>query len=68
MKEETNEKFLVHDTIISWACIIWAVASIALMLYFSGLNQVTFTIMTFGQLFLIMGIIFLCRKQIDVAV
>ena len=68
MKEETNEKFLVHDTIISWACIIWAVASIALMLYFSGLNQVTFTIMTFGQLFLIMGIIFLCRKQIAGAV
>ena len=68
MKEETNEKFLVHDTIISCACVIWAVASIALMVYFSGLNQVTFTIMTFGQLFLIMGIIFLCRKQIAGAV
>lgn len=68
MKEETNEKFLVHDTIISWACIIWAVASIALMFYFSGLNQVTFAIMTFGQFFLIMGIIFFCRKQIAGAV
>lgn len=63
MKEETKEKFLVHDTIISWACIIWAVASIALMFYFTGLNQVTFTIITFGQLFLIMGIIAICRKQ-----
>lgn len=63
MKEETKEKFLFHDTIISWACIIWAVASIGLMMYFSGLNQVTFTIMTFGQLFLIMGIIAIVRKQ-----
>lgn len=68
MKEETNEKFLVHDTIISWACIIWAVVSVALMFYFSGLNQVTFAIMTFGQLFLVMGIISLCRKQITGAV
>lgn len=63
MKEETKEKFLFHDTVISWACIIWAIASIALMMYFSGLNQVTFTIMTFGQLFLIMGIIAIVRKQ-----
>lgn len=63
MKEETKEKFLFHDTVISWACIIWAVASIGLMMYFSGLNQVTFAIMTFGQLFLIMGIIAMVRKQ-----
>ncbi len=63
MKEKTKEKFVVHDTIISWACIIWAVASIGLMIYFSGLNRVTFTLMTFGQLFLIFGIISICRKQ-----
>lgn len=63
MKEETKEKFLFHDTVISWACIIWAVASVGLMMYFSGLNQVTFAIMTFGQLFLIMGIIAMVRKQ-----
>ena len=63
MKEETKEKFLFHDTVISWACIIWAVASIGLMIYFSGLSQVTFAIMTAGQLFLIMGIIAIVRKQ-----
>ena len=63
MKEGTKEKFLFHDTVISWACIIWAIASLGLMLYFSGLNQVTFAIMTFGQLFLIMGIIAIVRKQ-----
>ncbi len=63
MKEETKEKFLFHDTVISWACIIWAVASVALMAYFSGLNQVTFATMTLGQLFLIYGIIALVRKQ-----
>ena len=63
MKEETKEKFLFHDTVISWACIIWAVASIILMFYFTGLNQVTFTIMTFGQLFLIFGLILICKKQ-----
>ena len=63
MKEETKEKFLFHDTIISWACIIWAVASVGLMMYFSGLNQVTFTTMTFGQLFIIMGIIAIVKKQ-----
>lgn len=63
MKEETKEKFLFHDTVISWACIIWAVASLGLMMYFSGLNQVTFAVMTFGQLFIIMGIIAIVRKQ-----
>lgn len=67
MNEETKEKkeqnFLFHDTVISWACIIWAVASLGLMMYFSGLNQVTFAIMTLGQLFLIMGIISFVRKQ-----
>lgn len=63
MKEETKEKFLFHDTVISWACIIWAVASVLFMMYFSGLNQVTFAVMTFGQLFLIMGIIAIVRKQ-----
>lgn len=68
MNEETNEKFKVHDLIISWACIIWAVASIALMSYFSGLNQVTFAIMTCGQLFLVFGIILICRKQLSGAV
>lgn len=64
MEEKTKEKFLFHDTVISWACIIWAIVSMILMFYFSGLNQVTFAIMTFGQLFLIMGIIAICRKQI----
>lgn len=64
MEEKTKEKFLFHDTVISWACIIWAIASMGLMFYFSGLNQVTFAIMTFGQLFLIMGIIAICRKQL----
>ena len=63
MKEETKEKFLFHDTVISWACIIWAVASMGLMMYFSGLNQVTFAIMTLGQLFLFYGIIAIVRKQ-----
>ena len=63
MKEKTKDKFWFHDTVISWACIIWAIASIILMFYFSGLNQVTFSIMTFGQLFLVIGIIALCRKQ-----
>ncbi len=63
MEEKTKGKFLFHDTVISWACIIWAVCSIGLMIYFSGLNQVTFTLMTFGQLFVILGIILICRKQ-----
>lgn len=66
MGEETKEKekiYTFHDTLISWACIIWAIASLGFMVYFSGLNQVTFTIMTFGQLFLILGIIAIVRKQ-----
>lgn len=66
MKEETKEKeksYTFHDTLISWACIIWAIASLGFMIYFSGLNQVTFTIMTFGQLFLILGIIAIVRRQ-----
>lgn len=65
MNEETNGKFLIHDTIISWACIIWAVASFGLIIYFTGLKQVTFSIMTFGQLFLIMGIICLRKGNIS---
>lgn len=63
MEEKVKNKFAFHDTVISWACIIWAVASIGLMMYFSGLNQVTFAIMTFGQLFLVLGIISIVRKQ-----
>lgn len=67
MGEETQEakvkKYTLHDTIISWACIIWAIASIGFMIYFSGINQVTFTIMTFGQLFLVLGIIAIVRRQ-----
>lgn len=68
MGEETKEdvktkKYTLHDTIISWACILWAIASVGFMMYFSGLNQVTFTIMTFGQLFLILGIIAIVRRQ-----
>lgn len=64
MKEGTKENYKFHDTVISWACIIWAVASIGLMCYFSGINQVTFSIMTFGQLFIVMGLISLIRKQL----
>ena len=64
MEEKTKEKFLLHDTIISWACIIWAVASIGFMIYFSGIEQVTFTLMTFGQLFFILGVVSICRRQI----
>ena len=65
MNEETKDKFKIHDTIITWACIIWAIASIVLMFYFTGLNKVTFSIMTFGQLFLVMGIIGITRKNIS---
>ena len=66
MKEETKENnFKFHDSIISWACIIWAVASVALMCYFTGMNQVTFSIMTFGQLFIVFGIILLVNKKIS---
>ena len=50
MEEKTKEKFLLHDTIISWACIIWAVASIGFNNYFSGIEQETLTLMTFGQM------------------
>lgn len=63
MKEETKDKFLFHDTVISWALIIWAIASFGFMFYFSGLNLVTFAIMTFGQLFLVMGIIAIVKNQ-----
>ena len=62
-KEKQKSKFWFHDAIISWACMIWAVVSFVLMFYFSGLNQVTFAIMTFGQLFIIMGIIAITRGQ-----
>jgi len=64
MNEQTNEKCGFYNTVVAWACIIWAVASIGLIMYFSGLNQVTFAIMTVGQLFIIMGIILLDRKKL----
>lgn len=68
MNEQTNEKYAIYNAIVGWACIIWAVASIGLMMYFTGLNQVTFAIMTVGQLFVIIGIILLNRKKISGAV
>lgn len=64
MNEQTKEKYGFYNAIVGWACIIWAVASIGLIMFFSGLNQVTFAIMTFGQLFIIMGIILLNRKKL----
>lgn len=68
MSEKTKDELRVHDTIISGACILWAIVSLFLMIYFTGLNKVTFSIMTFGQLFLIMGIVGLVRKNISGAV
>lgn len=65
MEEKTKEKYEFYNTVITWACLIWAVASIALLAYFTGLNQVTFAIMTIGQLFLVVGIILLNRKKIS---
>ena len=64
MEEKTKEKFDLYDTIVSWACVIWAIASVALMVYFSGMNQVTFSIMTFGQLFVVVGIMLIVRRQL----
>lgn len=64
MNDQTKENYGVYNTIVAWACIIWAVASIGLMMYFTGLNQVTFAIMTVGQLFIVMGIILLNRKKL----
>ena len=63
--EETKEKneYSFHDSIISWAFIIWAIASLGLMIFFTGLDQVTFSIMTFGQLFIVMGLITITRKH-----
>lgn len=65
MNDQTNEKYGFYNTVVAWACIIWAVASIGLLIYFTGLNQVTFAIMTVGQLFIIMGIILLNRKKLS---
>ena len=66
MEEKTKEKtkdYTFHDAVITGACLLWAIASIIFMIYFSGLSQVTFAIMTLGQLFLILGIIAIVRKQ-----
>ena len=32
MNEQTNEKCGFYNTVVAWACIIWAVASIGLMI------------------------------------
>ena len=65
MSEKTKEKNKFYNTIVGWACIIWAVASIGLLTVFTGTNQTTFAIMTFGQLFVIFGIILLINKKIS---
>lgn len=65
MNEQTKGKYGFYNTIVGWACIIWAVTSICLLILFTGLNQVTFAIMTVGQLFIIMGIILLNMKKIS---
>lgn len=63
--QKTNEKYGFYNAVITLACLIWAVASIGLMVMFTGMNQVTYAIMVVGQLFLIMGIILLNRKKIS---
>jgi len=62
-KTEVNYGF--YNTVVTSACIIWAIASLGLMVMFTGMNQVTYAIMVVGQLFLIMGIILLNRKKIS---
>ena len=63
MSEKTKEKNKFYNTVVGWACVIWAVASIAILAIFTGLNQTTFAIMTFGQLFVIFGIILLINRK-----
>ena len=65
MSEKTKEKNKFYNTVVGWACIIWAVASIGLVTFFTGMNQTTFAIMTFGQLFVIFGIILLINKKLS---
>ncbi|MCR5187143.1 MAG: hypothetical protein K6D97_08555 [Clostridia bacterium] len=65
MSEKTKEKNKFYNTVVGWACIIWAVASIGLGSFFTGSNQTTFAIMTFGQLFVIFGIILLINKKLS---
>ena len=68
MSEKTKEKNRFYDNVVGWACIIWAFVSIALIAIFTGSNQTTFAVMTFGQLFIILGIILLVNKKISGAV
>lgn len=65
MSEKTKEKNKFYNTVVGWAVIIWAVASIGLVSYFTGSNQTTFAIMTFGQLFVIFGMILLINKKLS---
>lgn len=68
MSEKTKEKNKFYNTIVGWACIIWAFTSIAMVAVFTGSSQTTFAIMTFGQLFIVFGIILLVNKKISGAV
>ncbi len=63
--QKTNEKYGFYNAVITSACLVWAIASIALMVFFTGMNQVTYAIMVVGQLFLVMGIILLNRKKLS---
>ena len=65
MEVKTKEKNYFYNTVVSWACILWAICSIILVAIFTGRNQTTFAIMTFGQLFIIFGIILLINKKIS---
>ena len=65
MEVKTKEKNYFYNTVVSWACILWAICSIVLVALFTGRNQTTFAIMTFGQLFIIFGIILLINKKIS---
>ncbi len=65
MSEKTKEKNKFYNTVVGWACIIWAVASIGLVAVFTGSNQTTFAIMTFGQLFVIFGMILIINKKLS---
>ncbi len=68
MSEKTKEKKEFYNSIVGWACIIWAIASIGAVAVFTGSSQTTFAIMTFGQLFIVFGIILLVNKKISGAI
>ena len=63
-----DKKFKVYEYILSVIFIVWFIASIGLMIYFSAIEKQILVVALFGQFFFLMSLIILKEKDKQVLI